>query len=212
MVKKILVRVLPVLLALAIIPGCTTAIITTTSLESPIPTYYTNYTAENGLFSISYPAAGWGPEPEMLAEDEAAIKTFIADRTQRKPLEQPVILFVGGLPEAFVPTIIVLAEPLTENVAEHEALVAAKIESFKSAGTNFKEVQRMDTTMGGKQATIIEYSATLGSTARHDVVAFFADSGVVWSVTVAALQSNYKQYLKDQYLIVRSLRVDVTTG
>jgi hypothetical protein len=40
------------------------------------------------------------------------------------------------------------------------------------------------------------------------VVAFFMEDGVVWSVTAAALQQNYKQYLNDQYLIARSLRIN----
>jgi hypothetical protein len=205
--KRTVLRAIGALLIFSVVSGCTTPVVTTTSPESPVPTYYVTYTAENDLFSISYPGGGWGAEPDMLAENEAAIKTFIADRAQGKQLEQPTLLFVGGLPPSYIPTIIVLTEPVTENIINHEALVAAKLESFKAAGTNFKEIVRMDTTIDGRQATVIEYSATLGGTPRHDVVAFLMDNGIVWSVTAAALQQNYKQYLNDQYLIARSLRI-----
>jgi hypothetical protein len=143
----------------------------------------------------------------MLAENEAAIKTFIAGQAQGEQPAQPTILFVGGLPPSYIPTIIVLVEPLAESIS-HETLVAAKIESFQAAGTSFRQVQRLDTTIDGRQTTVIEYIANLGGTPRHDVVAFFMEDGVVWSVTAAALQQNYKQYLNDQYLIARSLRID----
>jgi hypothetical protein len=195
-------------LILALLAGCSTPpAITTTSPESAVPSYYVTYTAEDNLFSVSYPPGGWGPEQDMLAESEAAVKALIASRNENKLLEQASLLFVGGLPPSYLPTIIVLAEPLLGGITTQEQLVTAKMESFKAAGSNFKELVRTDTTIDGRQATIIEYSAILGGTSRHDVVSFFIDGNEIWSVTAAALQQNYQQYKDDLYHIARSLKV-----
>ena len=205
---RFLARAVCPLLILTLFTGCSTPpAITTTSPEAPVPTHYVTYTAEDSVFSISYPPGGWGPEQDMLAESESAIKALIASRAANKPLEQASLLFVGGLPPSYLPTIIVLVEPLTGGITTHEQLVMAKIQSFKAAGANFKELVRTDTIIDGRQATIIEYSATLGGTPRHDVVSFFIDGGEIWSVTSAALQQNYQQYKDDLYHIARSLKV-----
>ena len=136
-----------------------------------------------------------------------AIKTFLANKASNTPLDVPTILFVGGIPPSFVPTIIVLAEPLRADITNQEELVAAKIESFRQAGSNFKEIAHTDTTLGGREATLIEYQAILGGAARQDVAAFFIADGVIWSVTCASARQNFPQYKNDLYLIARSLRV-----
>ena len=180
--------------------------VTTTSPESPIPSEYIAYTAESNLFSVSYPP-DWGLEQDMLSQVETNIKGIIAKRDAGETPDQATIIFVGGLPPSYIPAAVGLVEPLPPGITDQEQLVAAKVDSFKASSSNYHEIKRTDTTMGGNQATVIEYQATLGGTDRHDVVSFFIAQGMVWSVTCASVQSEFSSYQDIFYDVSRSLRV-----
>jgi hypothetical protein len=180
--------------------------VTTTSFESPIPSEYISFTAEGNLFSISYPP-DWGVEQEMLSQAETNIKNVIAKRDAGQALDEATIIFVGGLPPSYVPAAVGLVEPLPPGISSQEQLVAAKVDSFRASSSDYREIKRTDTTMGGIQATVMEYRATLGGTDRHDVVSFFIADGMVWSITCASVQSEFASYQDIFYSVARSLRV-----
>jgi hypothetical protein len=193
------------LTAILVSGGCSGASVATEA-EAPIPQDYATYTAEEGVFSVSYPPE-WQPMQEMLADLEAAAKEYIASQVSGVPVEQASLLFVGGLPPNYMPSIAVVVEPLPESILTHQQLVEAEINSLKAAAPDYKEIARLSTYMGGTQATLLEYKATFSEVAVHNVAAFIMKDGMAWSVTCTALSQDFASYKDELYSVARSLRV-----
>ena len=185
--------------------GCT-ATENKTSPELPIPVEYATYSSQNGLFSISYPP-DWLPAQDMLADLEAAAKAYLNSQTSGLPIEQASILFVGGLPPGYVPSVVVVVEPLPSGISTLEQLVSAQIKGLKMVATGFEEKARTGTRMGGIEATLLEYEASLDGTAVRNVVAILKKGNAAWSVTCSGQPEGFAAYKDDLYNTARSLRI-----
>ena len=185
--------------------GCT-ATQNKTSPELPIPIEYNTYSSQNDLFDISYPP-DWQPMQDALADLEAAAKAYLNSQTSGLPIEQASILFVGGLPPGYTPSVVVVVEPLPSGISTLEQLVSAQIKGLKMVATGFKETARTGTRMGGIEATLLEYEASLDGTAVRNVVAILKKGDAAWSVTCTCAPESFATYKDDLYAVARSLRI-----
>ena len=197
------------LLPLVLVSACAspeTVITPVTIVETPVLNHYVIYNSTDDLFSIAYPPE-WELEPSAIATNEDAIAALLSVLATGELPTEASYLFTGGLPPNYLPVIIIMAEPLPATITTHAELVDIKVSSIKAAAPDFKEFARIETTMGGRKATLIDYQITLGGMVRHDVSAFFVADGLVWTATCVSSRQDFETYKDDMYQVALSLRV-----
>jgi len=202
-----------------IIAACTIAIIvivviathppTSIEPEPAIPTHFTTYTDELGLFSISYPPE-WELDLESMEEIEQFSQEIISSITSDIPLGEAHFVFMAGLPTIIGhnPNVNIIVEPLSGIMRTHDQVVTAAIESLKLVVSDYHEFSRVKTTIDNRTATIIECQATItGLGTYHDVFMCCIMNRTMWTVTCTALPDEYSEWEDDFDAIVRSLRI-----
>ena len=199
-----------------IIAACTIAIIIIVVIathppismetEPEIPTDFTTYTDELGLFSISYPPE-WELDLESMEEIEQFSREIISSITSGIPVEEAHFLFMAGLPGEGS-NVNIVVEPLPATILTHDEMVAVAIKSLKMVVSDYHEFSRVKTTVDNRTATIIECEATLaGLGTFHNVFMCCIVSKTIWMVTCTTSPDDYNKWEDDFDAIVRSLRI-----
>jgi hypothetical protein len=184
--------------------------LTPTATEEPaIPANYVTYTDESGLFSISYPPE-WDVDQSRLADIEQAVKDYIKSIDSNIPVEKASILFMAGkkVGEAYMPSVNIAVEPVPQGVHTNDQLVEAELKGVKAVVEDYVQVSRIKTTVGGREATILDHEYTLPSMGRfHLLQMIILTDKAAWTVTCGSFPEDFSKWEKDFQSIVRSLRI-----
>jgi hypothetical protein len=208
--KRIL---LPILISGVLLLGACGA---PTVSEPEIPANYTTYTDETGLFSISYPS-DWEHKVFLTPElDEEAIRMVTESIEADSPLEEsytvfyarPSIVTIADMENT--PTVFILVLPLPEGMSTHDEAVETLITENEQIlqDYHYYEFSRIKTTVDGKEATIIDWEATIPSVSEDRFLVIYTLTGkTVWSVVCSSPQGEFSEWEEDFQTIVRSLRI-----
>lgn len=208
MMKKILICLLYaiILASLLTVSGCTKQ----EAVQEPeIPANYTTFTDEQGLFSISYPP-DWEPALSLLQETEQYAKDIIASMNSDIPVNQWYLVFTAGIAFdlGYEPSLNIGIEPMPALVITHNQMVEAEITGIKQTLSDYHEFSRTKTTVGGREATIIEWEATYPQIGKNHILQMLMLVGRnAWVVSCIPPQGEYDRWDQDFQAIVRSLRI-----
>jgi hypothetical protein len=183
---------------------------TTTIAEPNIPSNYTTYTDEQGLFSISYPN-DWEPMLSIMEEAMNNIKDIINSSNKDIPIEKATMIFVAGLlseQDSYLPNVNIMIEPMPLLVRNHNQLIEAEVSGVKSTITDYNEISRTKTTVDGREATIIEWEGTypqIGWTHPFQLFLLVGRNG--WCITCTAPEGEVDKWESDFQSVARSLRI-----
>ena len=211
MKRLFLIPLVLVLMLGLILSGCAKPAPAPTPVASPepeIPAHFTTYTDELGLFSISYPP-DWELALSLIENLEELSKEILDSINSGLSIERAGLIFFAGIPtdEGYVPNMTIAVEPLQYNYT-HDEYVEAGIEYTKIAFNDFREFSRIKTTVGGREATIVEseYSfPQVGKLQSMQMVMLVGKTG--WVVGCTAPLGEYDAWRDDFNDIVRSLRI-----
>ena len=175
--------------------------------EPAIPTQFTTYTDEVGLFSISYPPE-WEPALEYMEEIEQASKDIIDSITSDIPLEEYILLFIAGLSTDFDPRVVIGVAPIPVDTWTLDEFVTSSIEGIKSIMSDYHEFSRVKTTIDNRTAVIIELQANVAQLGMYRQMQMYLLVGkTVWIVGCGTSPDKYSEWEDDFDAIVRSLRI-----
>lgn len=188
------------------IPGCTEKEVLP---EPEIPTHFTTYTDEEALFSISYPP-DWEPALYLIEGIEDAVKEVITSIESDVPLEGASIIFLAGLPTeiGYDPSVTIVVESLPGIVWTHDNMVEAEVRGIKQSIPDYHEFSRLKTTVGGREATIVESDGTFpGGEKSHNLQMYILVGKTAWIVTCGTSIGDFNRWEADLSAVVRSLRI-----
>jgi len=216
--KKLLILcavILLVLLPVAAVVGCqqqpapATPTPTPTPAEPTIPAHFTTYTDEAGLFGISYPP-DWEPALSLIEDLEEATKELLESIESDLPLERASFIFFAGVPTevGYDPNVNIVVESLPGVIWTHDKVVEAGIRGIKDVVQDYHEFSRIKTTIGGREATIVDWEGTFPELGTfHELQMFMLVGKVVWTVTCGTGPEKFSDFEDDFHAIVRSLRI-----
>jgi len=177
--------------------------------EAEISAHFTTYTDEVGLFSISYP-----PDWELALSEieglEQATEELLESIEQDIPLERVSTIFFAGLPTemGYTPNVNIVCESFPGLIVTHEIMVEAEIQGLKDFVQGYHEFSRVKTTVGGREATIVDWEGTIpGLPKQHSLQLFTLVGKVAWIVTCTPPAGEFSEHEDDFHAIVRSLRI-----
>jgi hypothetical protein len=176
-------------------------------LEPQIPAHYTTYTDEADLFSISYPP-DWEPALFFIKDLDKATEELLTSIEEDLPIERARTLFLAGLPTetGYAPNVKVLVESLPGIIWTHDQVVEAEIQGIKDVVEGSHEFSRVRTTIGGREATIVDWKGTV-PLGLHRLQAIILVGKVAWVVTCVPPAGEFSKWESDFHAIVRSLRI-----
>lgn len=202
-------RVVIALLAAAVVGAISfTGCVQKEALPEPeIPAHYITYTDETGLFSISYPP-DWEPALFLIGDLDKATEELLTSIEEDLPLERARTLFLAGLPTeaGYAPNMSVLVESLPGIIWTHDQVVEAEIQAIKDVVEDYHEFSRVKTTIGGREATIVDWEGTVPLGLRS-LQAIILVGKVAWVVTCVPPAGEFSKWESDFHAIVRSLRI-----
>lgn len=176
--------------------------------EPEIPAHYITYTNE-GLFSISYPP-DWEPATSIMGEQCEGVAETLKRADLELPLESASLLLLVGLPTdaGWAPNVNILVESLLGDELTHNDMVEAQTADIEITLQDYHEITRIKTTVGGKEATILEYEATYPGIGKlHQLVMLSLVGNNAWMVTCTPLPGEFNEWSDDFNAVVRSLRI-----
>ncbi len=189
-----------------VLPGCAQK---EAPAEPGIPAHFTTYTDEAGLFSISYP-----PDWELALSEIEGLWQFTEELIESiesdLPLERASLIFLAGVPTemGYSPNVNIVCESLPGVVWTLDKMVEASIREIKDFIEDYHEFSRVKTTIGGRQAVIVEWEGTFPQLGKfHDLQMFTLVGKTVWVVTCTPPTGKFSDYEDDFQAIVRSLRI-----
>ncbi len=177
--------------------------------ELQIPSHFTTYTDEAGLFSISYPP-DWEPALWAIEDLEQATKDLIESIESNLPLEKVSGIFFAGVPTetGYMPNVNIVVESLPGVVLTHDRVVEAEIRGIKEIVQDYHEFSRIKTTIGGREATILDWEGTIpGLPKQHSLQLIMLVGKVAWLVSCTPPTGEFNKWEEDFDAIVRSLRI-----
>jgi hypothetical protein len=184
--------------------------------EPTIPSNFTTYIDENELFSISYPQ-DWEIPLSKLEEMKQATIELLNSMNLNIPLDVMCYLFTAGqLTEGGAdPNLKITAYTLPADWPSLDAQVEGNIRGVEANVKDFHQFSRVKTTVGGKEAEIIEMlgsveGTTNGITVKVDVhmlQMYIISGGNVWIVQCLTLAEKYGGFENTFHAILRSFRV-----
>jgi len=210
MIKK-LATAIAVIIVLLLILSCATAELpsTPTFTEPEIPVNYTTYTDELQLFRISYPSE-WEIPPASLADIKQAASDYLKSVDSDLPLEKATYLFVVGKQAmgGYNPNVSIAVESLPQGVLTHEQMVEATLRGIITSVEDYMLVSRSKTTVGDREATIVDLEVTLSGKGRYHVLQMYIlVNKTAWLVSCITTPEDFIKWEKDFQSIVRSLRI-----
>ncbi|MBI2304473.1 MAG: hypothetical protein HYU86_06970 [Chloroflexi bacterium] len=181
--------------------------------EPDIPAHYTTYTDEAKLFSISYPPE-WQTNLSLIKQHEETAKGIISSLESGLPAKVGGQLFFAGIPALrgyapavsvqFLPPYSILGRTVPYSI---ETIIGASKRVLKES---YREFSRVKTTIGGREATIVDFEGTfvLGQEKvyAHQLVMVILVGENSWQVTCLA-REDFASWAKDFDAIVRSFRI-----
>jgi len=199
---------MPFLLVLLVL-GCSTAELKPPPINEPsIPANYSTYTRED-FFSISYPS-NWAPA--MASMDELWAETIHEVEGQVGvdiELGDLTMVFNGGLPtlEGYYPFVNVLATSAARGSASVEDIVDSASQFDRENSPGYQELARIATTVGGREAIIIDCVDTVLGDGPWRYLQMVTISGkYTWWVTCGSERTDYQGFERTFDSIVRSFR------
>ena len=177
--------------------------------EVSIPSYFTTYTDEVGLFSISYPR-DWELALSLIEGLEEYVREIITSIESDAPVEQVGVIFFVGLPTStgYMPNVNIVVESIPGIEWTHNNMVEAEVRGLENFIQDYNELSRVTTTVGGREATIIEYKGTLPELGRGSCLVLLTLVGkTAWIVTCTAATEEFSKWEEEFNAIVRSLRI-----
>lgn len=213
--KKCFLVVLAILLLVAlIIGGCakpapTPAPTPAPSTETVIPSHFTTYTDEVGLFSISYPP-DWEPALSVMEELVEYTTDILKNIDEDLPIEEATLIFLGGKPTetGYLPNVSIVLEPLPPGVSTCDEYAEASVRGVKAVVQDYNEFSRIKTTIDGREATILEYEGTFPEIGKWRYLATTLVQGKTgWTVSCCSQVGEFSKWKDDFHAIARSLRI-----
>ncbi len=201
--------ILVVLLSIISVVGCQKQPEPTLPPAPAIPAHFTTYTNEAGLFSISYPP-DWEPALSLIEGYEQTVKDVITSIAADAPVERASIIFFAGLPieTGYWPNVNIVVESLPGIVWTHDNLVEAEVRGIKELLQDYHEFSRLKTTVGGREATIIESEGTFpGAEKTHYLQLYTLVGKTAWAVTCTTSPGEFNEWEEDLNAVLRSLRI-----
>ncbi len=202
--KRILLSVLVVGILLLSACGAPTPV-----SEPEIPAHYATYTDEAKLFSISYPPE-WETALSLIADLEKTMKGVISSLESSLPVEKASVMFVAGLRTAtgYTPSVNIVVEPMPTGTSTHDQVVEAEIRGIRKIIQDYREFSRVKTTVGGREATIVEWEGTFpGQDKMHYLQMITLVGKTVWVVSCTTSSGDFAKWENDLHAVVRSLRI-----
>lgn len=193
------------------VSGCSQGQIspTPTPTEPAIPANYATYTDELKLFSISYPPE-WDINQSLLADMGQAAKDYIKSVNSDLPIEKVSYLFFAGkkVGEGYMPNVNIAVEPVPQGVRTNDQLVEAELRGLKAVVQDYVQVSRIKTTVGGREATILDHEYSFPNMGRfHALQMFILTDKAAWGVTCTSVPEDFSRWEEDFQSVVRSLRI-----
>jgi len=177
--------------------------------EPEIPARFTTYIDEAGLFSISYPP-DWEPALSLIEDLEQVTKDLIKSIEADLPVERASFIFFAGVPIelGYEPSVNILVESVPGVILTHDEVVELEIQGIKQVVEDYHEFSRIRATVGGREATIVDWEGIYPELGRlHNLQLFTFVGKVAWVVTCAPPAGEFSKWEDDFYHIVRSLRI-----
>jgi len=177
--------------------------------EPEIPAHYTTYTDEAALFSISYPP-DWEPDLSAIAAIEEEVKDLISSIESDLPVERTSVIFIAAGPTetGYPPVMNIIVESLPGVIWKHDTVVEETIRTTKLLVQDYHEFSRVKTTVGGREATIIECEGTFPELGGFHILTMITLVGkTCWNVTCTPPPGEFSDFEDDFHAIVRSLRI-----
>lgn len=177
--------------------------------EPTIPADFTTYTDELGLFSISYPAH-WELAISEIGPVEQWVKEYIESIEANIPMDKVITIFAAVAPTdmGFSPNVNINIAPLPSGTWTLDAVVREQVGLLKDFLEEYRELSRVRTTIGGREAVILECESTYPSMGTlHHLYLLTLAGNSMWTVTCTTAPEQFKDYEDDLNAIVRSLRI-----
>jgi hypothetical protein len=176
--------------------------------ETVITDNYTTYTDEAQFFSISYPS-DWVTTFSLIPGLEQNSKDAVNKLKSGVPLEQSTMIFLGGrrTETALEPNMNISVEPVTSGTATYAEIIEVEVQGVRNAFLDFQELSRVETTVDGREATILDWEGTLKEQKLHFLQMITVIDNTVWIVTCISLATDFTEWQNDFNTIVRSLRI-----
>lgn len=187
--------------------------------EFTIPSNFTTYSDEDGLFNISYPQ-DWEVNQEIIPRAKVLIEEILmnstsSDTSVENALKNTSILFLAGLPiKAGYDAIVCITggpmAPGTEN-RSLEAVVNSEMATIQMISDSYNEISRDFTVIDGLEAVIIEFKVKpKNSSEQHGILMFTISGKIVWCTGCTTYSdANFNKYKDDFQITVRSLEVNL---
>ncbi|MCJ7829277.1 MAG: hypothetical protein MUP81_06020 [Dehalococcoidia bacterium] len=180
------------------------------STKPEIPADFTTYTDETNVFNVSYPS-DWELALSSIAGADEYTKEVIRQLNAGIPVDKTSTLFIAGLRTAtggHDPTVMIIVEPVPEEIPTHIEMVEAEIRGAKKIIPDYKQISRLKITIDGREATILEWEGTApGQTKAHFLQMLTIARETTWLVSCATSVSDFSKWQNDFNAIVRSLRI-----
>jgi len=118
--------------------------------------------------------------------------------------------FMVGLPteEGWAPNVNIIVEPLSKGELTHNDMVEVQTANVEITLQDYHEFSRTKTTIGGREATILEYEATYPEIGKlHQLVSLMLVDNNAWMVSCTPLPGEFGKWEEDFYSVVKSLRI-----
>jgi hypothetical protein len=202
-----IITLLVILLAFIVpVSGCTKKEVVP---EPSIPSTYSTYTDEAGLFSISYPP-DWEPALASIEQLESLTREIISSMNSDLPVEQGNMIFVCGLPvqDGYSPSVIIAINPVPSQIGNHNKMVESEVASLKKFLSDYQEFTRLKVTVDGREATIIDWEGTYPQVGKnHNLQMYMLVGKNEWIVGCTSKADEREKWTKDFEAVVRSLRI-----
>jgi len=208
-VKRILLPVLVICVLLLGACGVPTTTPPAPVSEPEIPSHYTTFTDEAGLFSISYPP-DWESALSLIPDAEAAAKDIITSIESDLPVEKLRTIFIVGIPieERYLPNVTIGVGPKPVGVQTHDEMLEAEIAGIKQMIQDYHEFSRVKTTVDGREATILDLEGAHPQIGKFRILQMYVLVGkTVWLVTCTSSSEEFSTWEEDFQTILRSLRI-----
>ena len=188
-----------------LLPGCSSKAVT--AKEPAIPASYATYNDAMGLFSISYPP-DWKITTSLQPEIEQSVMSAVksaADSAEHK--SYLLLRAVAPDQSSYLPSLAVSVESLSPSVSTHDQRVEAQVNHLVQTLSEYREISRVETTVGGKQASVIEWEGVITQTKFHVLWTLVLVGRNAWVVSCDFALEESSRWEGDFQAMARSLRI-----
>jgi len=204
------------LVGFSLFAACTNAPVMEPQAVAPsLPSHFTTYTADSGVFSISYPS-DWEVPMDLIAEmKEATVDLFQPDITPElaEAVRKANMVFVAGAKteSGYNPNVNVTVQVTEHTSGSLDKLIDISEQEFRQSVRDFQEVSRTKAIVDGHDALIVEfqYAVPAASSLCHSLLMTVRAKRSMWFVTCTVLPPlEFGDVADDFSAVLQSLRLD----